>query len=291
MLEKCILCPRECKANRLKGDIGFCRTSEKIKIALYSVHQYEEPCISGINGSGTVFFTGCNLRCKFCQNYVVSQENKGYEISIEKLSDIFIELQNKKVNNINLVTGFAYVPLIIQAIEIAREKGLNIPIIYNSSGYESVETIKMLKGYIDIYLPDFKYYYNELGVSLSGVSNYYEVATQALIEMKKQVGENEFDNKGILKKGIIVRHLILPNHIQNSKRCLKWVRDNLGKKTYVSIMAQYFPTYKAKDLEDVNRKITEEELKSIREYSEKLGFENGFIQDLEEQEEQYVPNF
>lgn len=187
ILEKCILCPRECKVNRLEGQLGICRAGKNAKIALSSLHYYEEPCISGKNGSGTVFFTGCNLSCKFCQNYKVSQEFSGYEISVEDLANEFLKLQKDKAHNINLVTGFAYVSMIIEALDIAKNKGLNIPIVYNTSGYESLKTLKMLDGYIDVYLPDLKYSYNELSKNLSNVDNYFEIAKTAIKEMKRQV--------------------------------------------------------------------------------------------------------
>lgn len=187
ILEKCTLCPRECKVNRLEGQLGRCRAGKDVKIALSSLHYYEEPCISGKNGSGTVFFTGCNLSCKFCQNYKVSQEFSGEEISVEDLANEFLKLQEKKAHNINLVTGFAYAPMIIEALDIAKNKGLDIPIVYNTSGYESVDTLKMLEGYIDIYLPDLKYSYNELSKNLSNVDNYFEIAKTAIKEMKRQV--------------------------------------------------------------------------------------------------------
>lgn len=201
-------------------------------------------------------------------------------------------MQEKGANNINLVTGFMFVPQIIEALKIAKAKGLNIPIVYNTSGYESVETLKMLEGYVDIYLPDLKYSYNDLAEKLSDVNDYFEVAGRALKEMKRQVGSNMiFDERGMLKKGMIVRHLVLPNHLQNSKKALKWIRDNLGKDIYVSVMAQYFPCYKANCDEDIGRKITQSEYDEIAEYFETLGLHNGYMQDIEEIEEKYVPKF
>ena len=224
-LEKCALCPRNCKVNRIKGEKGFCRAEEKIKVALINLHKFEEPCISGNEGSGTVFFTGCNLKCKYCQNYKISQENLGKEISINELAEEFLLLQEKGANNINLVTGFAYVPQIIESIKIARYNGLKIPIIYNTSGYENIETLKMLEGYIDVYLPDLKYYYNDLSKDLSSCEDYFEKASIAIKEMIRQVGYPIFDENNMIKKGVIIRHLILPNHIQNSKNILKWIKS------------------------------------------------------------------
>ena len=290
-LEKCELCPFKCKVNRLNGQIGRCKCTDKIKIALYSLHYYEEPCISGKEGSGTVFFSNCNLRCLFCQNYKISQEGKGYEISIEELADIFLKQQEAGANNINLVTPTMYVYHIIEAIKIAKRKGLKLPIVYNTNGYENVETIKELDGYIDIYLPDLKYFYYDLGVKYSGVNNYFEVATKSILEMIKQVGKPEFDENGLIKKGTIIRHLVLPGHIQNSKHILKWLKDNVENKAYISVMAQYFPTYKAKEDKYLNRKLSNKEYSQIENYLYTLNLENGYIQDLGKHEEEYVPDF
>ena len=290
LLEKCEICPHECKVNRLNNQIGRCRAKDTVKIALYSTHNFEEPCISGENGSGTVFFSNCNLNCVFCQNYEISQKRKGKEISVKELAQIFIEQQNNNVENINLVTPTSYVPQIIEAIKIARQKGLNIPIVYNTNGYEKVETLKKLEGYIDIYLPDFKYSDNMLAKRLSNVDNYFEITTKALKEMYRQTGKAIFDDRGIMKKGMIIRHLVLPNHILNSRRVLKWINDNMND-VYVSIMAQYFPTYKAKEINEINRKLTKEEYNQIENYLYRLNLENGYIQELGEHEEEYVPKW
>ena len=290
ILKECNLCPRNCKVNRYEK-IGYCGMKILPKIALADLHSYEEPCISGKNGSGAIFFSGCNLNCLYCQNYKISQEREGNEVSIEMLAEKMLELQEKKANNINLVTAFSFVPQIISAIDIAREKGLHLPIVYNSSGYESIETLNMLNGYIDVYLPDLKYFYKELGRDLSKVDNYFEVATKAILEMKKQVGNPVFDKDGIIQKGLIVRHLVLPEHLQNTKSILKWIKVNLGKNTYCSIMAQYFPTYKASERKDINRKLYEKEYKEIEDFVYKIGLENGYMQYVEENEERYVPNF
>jgi len=291
ILEKCTLCPHKCKVNRIKGEIGRCKATDKIKISLVDLHFFEEPCVSGKEGSGTVFFTGCNMNCKFCQNYEISQMNKGKILSIEELSKEFLNLQQKGANNINLVTGCIYVPQIIEALKLAKKQGLTIPVVYNSSGYEKKETIEMLDGYIDIYLPDLKYYYNDLAKDLSGINNYFEVATEAIKEMYKQVGNPVFNENGMLQKGLIIRHLVLPNHLQNTKQVLKWIKKNMNSKVYVSIMAQYFPEYKALETEDINRKLTEEEYTEIKDYVENLGIQNGYMQELEENEKKYVPNW
>ena len=290
LLEKCTICPHNCGIDRTNNQIGRCKSKDTVKIALYSTHNFEEPCISGKKGSGTVFFSNCNMNCVFCQNYEISQQGKGKEITIEKLAEIFIKQQEKDVENINLVTPTSYVPQIIEAIKIARNKGLKLPIVYNTNGYEKVETLKMLEGYVDIYLPDFKYSDNELAKRLSKVDNYFEIATQALTEMYRQTGKAVFDDRGIMQKGMIIRHLVLPNHILNSRKVLKWINENMHD-VYVSVMAQYFPTYKAKDIEDINRKLTKEEYEQIENYLYRLDLENGYIQELGEHEEEYVPKW
>lgn len=290
-LSGCNICPHRCNVKRIDGKLGRCKASDKIKIALASLHYYEEPCISGINGSGTIFFSNCNMRCKFCQNYKISWESKGKEITIEELAKTFIDLQNQNANNINLVTPTIYVYQIIEAIKIAKKKGLVIPIIYNSNGYENIETIKMLKGYIDVYLPDLKYFYDELGIKYSGVKNYFENASNAIKEMYNQVGSPVLDENGIIKKGLIIRHLVLPNNIENSKKVLKWIKSNINENVYVSIMAQYFPCYLAKKMEDLNRKLTHKEYEEIENYVYKLNIKNGYMQELGEHEEEYVPDF
>lgn len=290
LLEKCAICPHNCGINRLNNQIGRCKSKDTVKVALYSTHNFEEPCISGKKGSGTVFFSNCNMNCVFCQNYEISQKGKGKEISIEELADIFIKQQKKDVENINLVTPTSYVPQIIEAIKIARGNGLKLPIVYNTNGYEKVETLKMLDGFVDIYLPDFKYSDNELGKRLSKVDNYFEIATEALKEMYRQTGKAVFNDEGIMQRGMIIRHLVLPNHILNSRRVLKWINENMHD-VYVSVMAQYFPTYKAKEIDDINRKLTKEEYEQIENYLYRLDLENGYIQELGEHEEEYVPNW
>lgn len=290
-LEKCNICPHNCEINRLNGEVGRCKATDKVKVALASIHNFEEPCISGEKGSGTVFFSNCNLRCIFCQNYKISQLGLGEEISIEELADIFIDEQNKNVENINLVTPTMYVYQIIEAIKIARSKGLYIPIVYNSNGYENVESIKKLKGYIDIYLPDLKYSNDKISYKYSGIKHYFESATAAIKEMYNQVGNPVLDENGIMKKGLIIRHLVLPNNLQNSKDILKWINDNIDKKVFVSIMAQYFPTHKSNQFPEINRKLTKEEYEEIEDYLYSLDLDNGYIQELGEHEEEYVPDF
>ena len=256
------------------------------------MHKFEEPCISGKNGSGTVFFSKCNLNCVFCQNYEISNLGNGKQIEVEELSNIFLKQQEKNAENINLVSPTIYADKIVEAIKIAKEKGLKIPIIYNTNGYENIETLKKLDGYIDVYLPDLKYYYEELAIKYSKVQNYFKIATEAIKEMYKQVGSPKFDENGMIKKGLIIRHLVLPNNLENSKKVLKWIKENIDEKVYVSIMTQYFPTYKAQEYQEINRKINKEEYVEIENYIYDLGIENGYMQDFsEENEEQYVPKW
>ena len=290
-LNNCTICPFECKVNRNEGSLGRCKAPSKIKVALYKLHFDEEPCISGKAGSGTIFFSDCNLKCKFCQNYKVSCESKGEEISEEELADIMLKLQEMGANNINLVTATPYIPMVIEAIKIAKKDGLRLPILYNTSGYETLDTLKALEGYIAIYLPDFKYFDNDLGKRLSNVTNYREVASKAIKEMQRQVGKNIFNEDGIMQKGIIIRHLVMPNNNENSKKVLKWIKLNMPKDVMISLMAQYFPTYKAENIEEISRKLNEEEYREIEDYLYSLDLENGYIQDLEDEEEKYVPNF
>ena len=289
LISKCEICPRKCKVNRYEKK-GYCRCDDKVRIALVSKHYFEEPCISGRNGSGTIFFSNCNLNCIFCQNHDISQGGKGIDVTVERLAEIMLEQQERGANNINLVTPTMYVEQIIKAIDIAKEGGLNIPIVYNTNGYEEVETIKKLNGYIDIYLPDFKYFTNELAIKYSKAPNYFEKVTFALLEMQSQFDEYVFDGE-IMKKGMIVRHLVLPNHIQNSKNLLKWIKENLRKDIYVSVMAQYFPTYKAIGDKLIGRKLSFSEYRKIEKYFYSLDIENGYIQDLGKHEEEFVPDF
>ena len=290
-LEQCNICPHKCGVNRLEGKKGRCKADDKIKIALVSLHNFEEPCVSGEKGSGTVFFSNCNLNCVFCQNYEISQLGNGKEITIEELADIFIEQQNNNAENINLVTPTMYIYQIIEAIKIARNKGLHIPIVYNSNGYEKVEAIKALNGYIDIYLPDLKYKDNEIAYKYSGIKNYFENATQAIKEMYNQVGSPVLDKNGMMKKGLMIRHLILPNNLQNSKEVLKWIGENIDNNVFVSVMVQYFPTHRAKEFPELSRKINLEEYEEMENYLYTLNLDNGYIQELGTHEEEYVPNF
>ena len=299
LLKKCSLCPRKCEVDRKNNKFGFCKAGSNVKIAKASMHYFEEPCISGcrkkdgdnLRGSGTVFFSNCNLKCVFCQNYKISQEGFGIEISIEKLSDIFLKLQENGAYNINLVSPTIYACQIKESIIIAKKKGLSIPIIYNCSGYELVETVKMLDGYIDVYLPDFKYFDDEIAKKYSRVDRYFYNASMSILEMYKQVGSPIFDENGMIQKGLIIRHMVLPNNIKNTKKVLEWISENLGKEAFVSVMGQYFPTNIADKYEEINRKVTKKEMEIVKLYIDKLGLTNGYIQKLGKNEERYVPDF
>ena len=290
-LEACKLCPRECQVNRLKGQKGFCQITDKVEIALASLHYFEEPCISGKEGSGTIFFSHWNMKCMFCQNHEISQEGKGKAITVEKLAEIMVNQQKRGAQNINLVTPTMYSTQIKEAIRIAKEKGLRIPIIYNSNGYESITALKNLEGYIDIYLPDLKYYSNTLAEKYSKAPNYFEIATKPIREMIRQVGKPILDENGIMKKGVMIRHLVLPNHLLNTKGILKWIQENIKEDVWVSIMAQYFPTYQVREDKLLGRKLTKEEYDRVKEWIDEFGLVNGYMQELGEHEEEYVPNF
>lgn len=284
----CNICPRKCNVNR-EDKLGFCKMSNTLKIARASLHMWEEPCISGENGSGTVFFTGCTLKCVFCQNRDIATYNNGKEITIERLSDIFIELMDKGANNINLVTPTHYVPQIIKAINLAKSKGMNLPILYNTSGYESVDTLKMLDGIVDIYLPDFKYYSDDIAKKYSNVGNYVETAKLALQEMTRQIGKAKFDN-GIMTRGVIVRHLILPSYSEDSKKVIKYLYETYGDDIYISIMNQYTP-FRMEDYMELNRKVTTYEYTKVVDYAIKLGVTNGFVQEGSAASESFIPDF
>lgn len=287
----CRLCPRNCSIDRTSGKLGYCMSSSEIHAALASVHKWEEPPISGTKGSGTIFFSGCNLRCVFCQNYTISSENKGKEISIKRLAQIMLEHQERGVHNINLVTATQFVPSIIKAIILAKKAGLKIPIVYNSGGYEKYETIKMLEGYIDIYLPDIKYFSSELSNKYSNAPNYFDYASKAVLEMHRQTGENTFDSDGILKKGLIIRHMILPNCKEDSYKILDWIKDNIGADSYISILNQYTPVYHANQYQEINRRLMSLEYTRVIDHFFKIGLKNGYMQKKSSANSEYTPIF
>lgn len=289
-MTECRLCPRQCGVDRSKRT-GYCGVSDKVKLARAALHFWEEPCISGERGSGTVFFSGCALKCVFCQNYQLSAGHFGKEVSIQRLAEIFLELQQQGAHNINLVTGGHYVPQIVQALELVR-KDLKIPVVYNSSGYETVETLRQLKGYVDIYLPDLKYYSPERSARYSNARDYFAVASQAVQEMFSQVGPVQFDEQGMLQKGVVVRHMVMPNGVEDTMDILTWIAEHLPlDDILVSVMSQYTPFYKSADYPEINRRLTQEEYDRVLDWMECMGIEQGFVQELSSAKEEYTPDF
>jgi putative pyruvate formate lyase activating enzyme len=291
MLESCMLCPRNCKVNRHKS-VGFCGASDRVKLAYYSLHQWEEPVISGENGSGTVFFSNCNLRCLFCQNKKISTDRNSYgkEISNEKLKEIFLKLQDLGAHNINLVTPTHYVPQIIDVLKDVKNKDLKIPVVYNTSSYENVSTIESLNGLVDIYLADLKYFDEELGTKYSKCNDYFKCASLAIGAMYKQTGKFQIKDN-LLVSGLVVRVLVLPGHIDDSKRIIKYLYDTYKDNIIISIMNQYTPVCKIDDFLNLNRKLTDEEYDEVIDYACSLGIDNAFVQEGETQSECFIPDF
>lgn len=287
---RCELCPRKCKVDRKKF-FGFCGAGEKIRVALVSLHKWEEPCLVGENGAGTIFFSHCNLKCVFCQNFKISHENFGKEISIERLAEIFIEQQNRGAANVELVTPTQYVPQICAAIDIAKNFGLKIPVVYNSNAYENIETLNLLKNRVDIFLPDLKYFSDDLAKTYSNAPNYFEVATAAIKKMFELVGENKFDSNGLMIRGVIVRHLILPNARHDSMKILDWLHETFGDKIFLSLMNQYTPIFRAGDFKKISRRLTSFEYKSVVNHAVELGIKNCFVQTSDAVGESFIPNF
>lgn len=284
----CTLCPRNCKADRTET-VGLCGAGDKIKVAKAYLHMWEEPCISGKKGSGTVFFSGCNLKCCFCQNYEISHQTRGREITTDELSDIFLKLQDNGAENINLVSGTQYVSQIISALDKVKHR-LNIPVVYNSGGYEKVETIKLLEGYVDVYLPDLKYLSPELSKKYSKAEDYFQYASKAIVEMHSQQPKLVYEGD-MLKKGLIIRHLVLPKCRHDSMRVLDWVYHNLPEKSYlISLMSQYTPAYKSCEYPEINRKISTFEYNSVMDKALEYGME-GFFQERSSATLDYTPDF
>ena len=290
-MKECRVCPRNCSADRLSDQKGFCRAGAEIILARAALHMWEESCISGKEGSGAVFFSGCSLGCKFCQNGQISRGQIGKKVTADRLADIFLELQQQKANNINLVTAGHFLQQVAEAIEKSRNRGLQIPVVYNSSGYEKSEMLKLLEGLVDIYLPDFKYMDPELAEKYSYARDYPEVAKEALKEMVRQTGTPEFDRRGIMKKGVIVRHLLLPGHVKDSRRVLEYLLSTYEKEIYISLMNQYTPMPAMKDDPRLSRKVTDREYQRLIDYGLQLGLENGFIQEGETAKESFIPEF
>lgn len=289
---ECKICPRNCQIDR-ETKPGYCGVKSTLKVARAGLHMWEEPCFSGEKGSGTVFFSGCNMHCVFCQNRQIANGLAGKEISIDRLAEIYLELQSQGANNINLVTAAHYVPQVAESLEMAKRNGLSIPILYNSSGYESVEALRQLEGLVDIYLPDFKYWNPKTADRYSKAPDYPEVAKAAIAEMVRQVGEPVFESEDdLMKRGVLVRHLILPEHLEESKQILHYLVDAYGDRIYVSIMNQYTPMAGIeKDFPELGRKITEQEYDEVVDYAIEIGLENGFIQEGDTAEESFIPSF
>ncbi len=286
---ECTLCPRECKVNR---DIvaGYCGCNNNVRVARAALHFWEEPCISGTNGSGTIFFAGCNLRCCYCQNYTLSHQKFGQDISLERLGEIFLELQAKGANNINLVTPTHYIDKIIKVLDNIKEK-LYIPVVYNCGGYEKIDTINSLKGYIDVFIHDIKYYDNERAIRYSSAPDYFKIASEAVKAMIELTGKPVMDNN-IMKKGVIIRHLVLPSGKEDSMKILKWINDNLDKDSYIlSLMNQYTPYYKSIDYPEIDRRLTTYEYRKVLDYAIELGMTNGYMQERSSAKKEYTPEF
>lgn len=288
-LEKCMLCPRKCGINRFKTK-GYCGEGAEIRIARAELHQWEEPCISGKNGSGTVFFSGCSLKCCFCQNYEISDKGTGFEISTTELADTFLMLQDKGAENINLVNPTHFTLQIIDALDMVKGK-LKIPIVYNCGGYENVETLEKLENYVDIFLPDLKYYDSKLSAKYSKADNYFETASKAIKKMVQITGKPQFNKDGLLKKGVIVRHLVLPNCRHDSIKIIEWLGENFSNdEILVSIMSQFTPVYKAFDFKELSRKTSTFEYNSVLDVVDKFNF-NGFFQKRSSATDDFIPKF
>lgn len=290
LLESCKLCPRECGVNRLAGQLGYCGMPAELVIARASLHMWEEPCISGVNGSGTVFFTGCPLKCVYCQNRKIAIGSTGIAVTVEQLSEIFLELQQKGAHNINLVTPTHYVPQIVEALKHAKKKDLHIPIVYNTGSYEKVETIQALEGLIDIYLPDCKYYDSGLAARYSNAPDYFDAASAVIREMIRQTGKPSFEGN-LMKRGVIVRHMILPGHTRDSRKIIEQLYAAYGNDVYISIMNQYTPLSQMKYYPEINRTITAREYEKVVDYAISIGIENAFIQEGETAKESFIPDF
>ncbi len=286
--KNCMLCARACGADRTKT-VGICRMPEEIYVSHYWLHKWEEPPVSGTKGSGAIFFDGCSLKCAFCQNRQISQGRTGKMVTVDELSDVMLSLQRDGAHNINLVTPTHYVPSLCEAVFLAKKRGLSIPIVYNTSSYETVETVKLLSGTVDIYLPDFKYFMSKTASVYSNAADYPEVAKAAILEMVKQVGEPQFDIDGIMLKGVIVRILLLPGHVAEAKLILKYLYDTYGDKIYISLMSQYTPMPGMNV--PLNRKVTKEEYRQLTEYAQRLGVTRAFVQEGESASESFIPPF
>lgn len=289
-MQCCTICPRNCGVNRLSSQTGFCGQTAELMGARAALHFWEEPCISGTCGSGAVFFSGCNLKCVFCQNHSIALGSCGMALSQERLIEIFLSLQEKGAHNINLVTPTHFIPQILHALSIAKEEGLYLPVVYNTSSYEKVETLQLLEGFVQIYLPDLKYFSPELSLRYSHASDYFTVASKAIEEMLRQVGEPTFDENGLMKKGVIVRHMLLPGQSKDTKKVLRFLHETFGDRIYISIMNQYTPMPDV-TMDELHRRITTTEYEKILDFADKIGIRNGFMQEGNTSLESYIPPF
>lgn len=290
-LTSCTLCPRRCRVDRTQGAKGFCQAGVAPRVALACLHHWEEPCLSGTQGAGTVFFSHCPLRCCFCQNHQISHTGFGRDITIPRLAEIFLELERRGAHNIDLVTPTQYVPQIVAALATARERGLSLPVVYNSSGYENAATLDLLRGWVDIFLPDLKYYDDRYAMRYSQAPGYFSHASRAITKMVEMVGPPVFDARGMMQKGVIIRHLALPGLAADSRRLLDWLWHTFGHTVYVSLMNQYTPLHQAKAFPELDRTLTEEEYEQLVDYALSLGIENGFIQEGCTATAEFVPSF
>ena len=290
-MRSCTLCPRMCRVDRTAGEKGFCGMGVAVQGARAALHMWEEPCISGKKGSGAIFFSGCTLKCVFCQNREIAEGKYGKEIFSQRLTEIFLELQGKGAANINLVTAGHFVVPVKEALLRAKEQGLAIPVIYNSGGYERVETLRFLEPVVDVWLPDFKYMDGRLAREYSKAEDYPQTAKKALEEMVRQAGECRFDKEGYIQKGVIVRHLILPGHTRDSMEILSYLHKTYGEHIYISVMNQYTPLPQVKDLEPLNRKVTRREYRRVLDFALELGIEQGYFQEGETAKESFIPLF
>ena len=289
--EKCFLCPRMCGTDRAAGQKGFCGGGNLVRVARAALHYWEEPCISGESGSGTVFFSGCTMRCVFCQNKEISRSEVGKEITVDRLAEIYLELAAKGANNINLVTPMHYAPQITAALDIARKNGLTLPIVWNTGGWERRESVAAVRDYADIWLSDFKYFDSSLGENLSKAPNYFSVAAAALDQMVKQTCEPVFDENGIMRRGVIVRHLMLPGHLDDTKNVLRFLYENYGDNIWISIMNQYTPMCSDPRFPELSRTVSDEEYNEAIDFACELGIENAFVQEGGTVGESFIPPF
>lgn len=292
LMEKCEICPHRCGANRLKGEKGMCGAGASLRIASVSLHKWEEPFLSGERGSGAIFFSHCPLKCVFCQNYKISQKGRGKDYSLQEFAEACLDLQGQGAHNINLVSPTQYTPLIAAGLRLAKKQGLTLPVIYNTNGYDRVESLSLLDGLVDIYLPDLKYYSDVYAKRYSAAPDYFQVATQAILAMYDQVGNPCFnEEEGILQKGLVIRHLILPGRSKDSKRVLDWICRELPKDVYVSLMGQFTPVYKSREYTELSRTLLSDEYEKIINYFLDIGLENGFRQDLSAADPAFIPDF